>query len=473
MKMRLSLLMMLMVLLTINHVMAQNVVKRKAIVVKKEQPLEINKAFKNDIIIPAQFYMLAGVQNDLFVEPFIKRWKPFDEVVRFGGNGNYLRRLERVASIKNPVDGAKITLNLISLNNFDTLKTLQSTILVGKPGIGNDTVAVSIIGDSFTNGAFFKDAFLVQNYVPKVKLIGLRDVVDLKGQFDEGRGGWTLDKYFNVTTKPDDSYNGFWQPEGDFKYWGSTHFWKLANQIRLKPDSNYSSLDVYFVGRFNTQSQLFDSQTGYKINPQNNDVMFDNSLGYFVKYQNNKWNKVAYKDFVWSFNYAKYLMMWKLKAPQILAEFLGLNDFRDAADPAKINFTKWNAQLIALKNSYLKAVPNGKFVVMIPSSTCGILDNEAGDFTLKQNACMWELRKNIIQNFDKREKESIYVVDAGIAIDGLNGYNLSADSALTKPFASYIGTNIIKVQAKNPHPYANYATMGISLAAFVQRFREP
>ena len=459
----------LIVFITVNSAVAQNV---KTANLSKKQSNIVDLIFKNEIVVPAQFYMLAGVQNDLFVEPIIKRWKPNDEVVRFGGNANYLRRLQRVASIKNPTDSAKITFNLINLNNFDTLKSVKSTLLVGKPGIGNDTVAVSIIGDSFTNGAFFKDALLVKNYIPKIKLIGLRDVADVKNQFDEGRGGWTLDRFFQVSYKRTDSYNGFWQPEGDVKYWGSTHFWELANAIRLKPESNYSLEETYYVGRFNTQSRLFDSKTGYKINPQNNDMMFDNSLGYYVKFSAGEWVKVAYDDFIWSFNYAKYLAIWKLKSPEILAEFLGLNDFRSALDPAKINFSKWNTQLIILKNSYIKAVPNGKFVVMIPASTCGILDNQAGDFTLKQNACMWELRKNIIQNFDKREKENIYIVDAGIAIDGLNGYDLSTDSTFTKPFASYLGSDSITVQVKNPHPYANYSTMGISLAAFIQRFRK-
>jgi hypothetical protein len=51
---------------------------------------------------------------------------------------------------------------------------------------------------------------------------------------------------------------------------------------------------------------------------------------------------------------------------------------------------------------------------MIPSSTCVILDKLAGDFATKQNACMCELRRNIIKNFDGRETECIYIVDSAI-----------------------------------------------------------
>lgn len=199
--------------------------------------------------------------------------------------------------------------------------------------------------------------------------------------------------------------------------------------------------------------------------------MFNNSLDTYVRYDGKKWQEVRYEDFIWDFDYGKYLLMWHFKAPSILAEFLGLNDFRSEADPSKINFTKWNVQIEMLAASYFKAVPGGKFVLMIPSSTCGILDNEAGDFTPKQNACMWEHRRNIIEKFDGRETENIFVVDAAIAIDNLNGSDFTTDSVYTRPYSEYRGIEKIQVQKGNPHPYSNYPNMGISLAGFIQKYR--
>lgn len=46
-----------------------------------------------------------------------------------------------------------------------------------------------------------------------------------------------------------------------------------------------------------------------------------------------------------------------------------------------------------MKESYYKAVPDGKFIILIPCTTCGSLNNIRGDFTLRQNAAMWQLRK--------------------------------------------------------------------------------
>ena len=101
-------------------------------------------------------------------------------------------------------------------------------------------------------------------------------------------------------------------------------------------------------------------------------------------------------------------------------------------------------------------MPDGKFIILIPCTTCGSLNNIRGDFTLRQNASMWQLRKNIIDTFDGRESEGYYVVDIGITIDNEKGYNRNRDG----------------IQTGNPHPYPNYPTMGIPLAAFIQYYRE-
>lgn len=429
--------------------------------------------FVNDICLPSKLFMLSGVQNDIFVEPIIKRWRPYNDVVRFSGTVQYQRRLQRVASINNPEDGTKITLSLINLDKFDTLKSVTSEIVVGKTGVGDDTVYVSIIGDSFTNGAFFKDALITKGYVPNIRLVGLRDALECPGQFDEGRGGWTLSDYFKVSTDRENSYNGFWQPNGSGKYWGATAFWKLANEIRLNPKGNRTFNESYFTGRFKTQSLLFDANTGYKISPQPNDLMFDNTKDCYVKYNGIKWIQAAYDDYSWSFNYEKYLTMWKLPKPSTLVEFLGSNDFGSTkGDPSLIDFTQWNNQIMALAASYFKAVPGGKFVLLIPGSASGTLDNASGDFTTRDNACMWELRRNIIENFDRKESDNIYVVDTGVSIDNLFGFKRTTEPAYTKPYSEYSGTETIAVQTGNGHPYPNYPNMGVSLAAFIQKYRQ-
>lgn len=430
------------------------------------------QSFENDICLPSKLYMLSDTQNDIFTEPLIKRWRPHNDVVRFTGTATYQRRLQRVASLNEPEENTTVILNLVNQDEFKTIKSITSTIVVGEKGIGDQSISVSIIGDSFTHGAFFKNALLVEDYVPNIKMIGLREVKGFPEQFDEGRGGWTLARYCTVSNNRTQAYNGFWQPDGSYKYWGSTDFWLLVKEIQSNPQGGWTFGEKYNTSRFESKAALYDDKNGYKLKPNVDDIMYDNEKDQYVRFDGSKWKRIENEKLSWSFNYEKYLLMWQLERPLILVEFLGLNDFRSAPNPTNIDFTSWNNQMEKVVSSYLRAVPDGKFVLMIPSSTCGILDNKAGDFTTKQNACMWELRRNIIEKFDNREEENIYIVDSGIAIDNMNGTRFLTDSIYTLPYASYSGKDRIAVQTGNPHPYSNYPTMGISLAAFIQKYRE-
>jgi hypothetical protein len=75
---------------------------------------KIRPSFKNDICLAAKLYMLSEVQNNVFIEPLIKRWKPYNDVLRFSGTARYQRRLQRFAIIGEPEEGATVSLSLIN-----------------------------------------------------------------------------------------------------------------------------------------------------------------------------------------------------------------------------------------------------------------------------------------------------------------------------------------------------------------------
>lgn len=407
--------------------------------------------FRNDICIPGKLYMLSDARNDIFVEALIKRWRPYDDYVRFSGDCIFSRKLDRMASIDTPKNGTHLKIELVNSDEFETIKEDTLSICVGKRGVGTGEVTIQILGDSFVNGAFFKDALLVKNYVPGAKLIGLRNIKNVEGQYDEGRGGWTVKKYFEIPKGERISYQGYMQPVGEYKYWGSCEFWKNCHKVingTLK-DTEV----VYDCGRYDKCAMRFDTETGYLINPKKNDLMYDNLRGSYMAYTGKRWKSVEVNEEEWTFNFGKYLNMWNLEAPKFFAQMLGLNDYRDSLTA---DYREWNEKIAEMKESYYKAVPDGKFIILIPCSTCGSLNNIRGDFTLRQNAAMWRLRKNIIDTFDGREEEGYYLVDVAITIDNEKGYNLNGDG----------------LQTGNPHPYPNYPTMGIPIAAFIQYYRE-
>jgi len=115
------------------------------------------KPFTNDIALPSQLYMLSNERNEMYVKPCIKRWRPYDDFVRFtmpSKGGKFLRHLTHVVTLDKPVDGVEVTVSLVNGDEFETVKEIKTTLRVGESGKGGTDVYAQIVGDSFTHGAF-------------------------------------------------------------------------------------------------------------------------------------------------------------------------------------------------------------------------------------------------------------------------------------------------------------------------------
>ena len=430
-------------------------------------PVAAQKPFVNDICLPSHLYMLPDMQNNVFVQPLIKRWRPYNDFVRFSANTKqcrFLRRLSRVATIDKPVDGAVLTTELVNGDEFETVKRVRSTLRVPQAGVGKGDVYAQIVGDSVTHGQFFRHALMETNWVPRLHLVGLLKCGN--GQYNEGRGGWTLDSYFSVPKKEALSYHGFMQP-AEGRYWGSRAFWKMAWKCYRKTQPK-GFQPTYSCARYDDCVKRFDENTGILLKPEAGDVQFDNDANTMVRYDGKAWRPVAEDGLNWGFDYGKYLAMWNLKKPQFLFVMLGINDF---VNNINADYSQWEQQINTFRKSYLAACPGGRFVICIPFSACGSVDNSAGQFTPYWNASIWRFRNWLIKTFDRREKEGCWLLDLGIGTDNEYGYNLSK-GAETIPYAGYKGEERLRVQTGNPHPYPNYPDMGIPLAAFIQYYRD-
>lgn len=407
----------------------------------------------NALALPSEIYILSDQQTDLYTQPFVRRWHPDTEYVRVKGNCDFVRRLPQVTTISHATDGTQLHFSLIEGDGFTTTDCDSLTIRVGQiDPTRTSTVTVQIVGDSYVQGAFYKAALIDSAYVSGIRTVGLRKVIDGGDNFDEGRGGWRLSTYFTISKGPNTPYAGFMQPQGDMRYIGATAFWRNCHRVMSGELSDFESR--YQCGRYEHLASQFDPKTGRKLNPKKHDLMYDNDTEAYILFDGRRWRTCTDIDeSTWDFDYGKYLKIWDIPSPDFLFETLGLNDFRSALEA---DYTQWDAQLTRMKESYLKAVPGGKFIIVIPCSTCGSLQNRRGDFTLRENACMWEFRRHLIDTFDHRTAEGYWIVDMGITIDNDGGYRTDHEG----------------LQTGNPHPYPNYPTMGRPLAAFIQYHRK-
>jgi len=443
------------------------------------------KPFTNDIALPSQLYMLKGVRNEVFVHPFLKRWRPYDDFVRFelkgGDRTAFLRRLSSVATVTNPVEGAKLEVSLVNGDEFETVKTLSPVLRAATPGVGDADVYAQIVGDSLTHGGFYRGALVDSGYVPKLHLVGLRRLTRAEGkpaQYYEGRGGWRLDSYFTVPKGERTSYHGFMQPK-DGRYWGDTSFWKMCWRcVRKTQPKGFQP--TYSCEEFGDAAAHFDEQTGFLKAPQAGDVQFDAEKKQMVRWDGSTWQPVDEKSLDFGFDYGKYLAMWGIRAPQFLFVYLGCNDFYTSG--LTDDFQAWKKMITTFKESYAAAVPNGKFVVALQVSSVGLDDNKAGEFAAKVHASLWRFRDWAIKTFDNREAEGWYLLDGGICMDNDHGFALVPPTdPLTETFAKspkdpYLKVrddSPLRVQMYNPHAYSNYPVMGVPFAAFIQYHRGP
>lgn len=421
----------------------------------------------NDIVMPSKHYVLSGVQSDFFADAIMKRWRPYHEDVRFSGSAPFLRRLHRVASIKNATDGQTVITSLISRNDFLTKKEITTTLKVATPGTGEEEVKLQFLGDSWTYGGWYADA--LANYCPNVRLIGTRRAG--AGNYNEGRGGWLLVNYMMRQDLPT-RHNSFCQPSASGKYyWGSTGFWLNAWSVQ-KGTAGSGSEPTYSTGRYVEYLDWFDDSTGLKLEPSSGDIMYFTEELKYKEYDGEEWTEINYSVYTWAFNYPKYLEMYQLDTPDMLFVNLGINDWIGNNSPEEIDFSTWNSNMELLAASYLQAAPEGKLVICIPMSATGRMDNDSAFYTARRNAAMWMLRKNIIEHFDNREAEQIYILDTGVSIDGEHGNAESTNVELKKPFAGYTGDRSILIDTNQPHPIPNYPASGITAAAFIQYHRQ-
>lgn len=402
----------------------------------------------SDLCLPSALYVMRGVTDTLWAQAAQSLYGRSQAVVRWSGSCAFTERRPQRAVIASAKEGDTLRADLVSTVSFDTLRSCRTVLHVADT-TGSGTVSVQILGDSYVQGAFFRDALISRRMVPGLRMIGLRRVEGTDDQYDEGRGGWTVQRYFEVRHDSLASHSPIMQPPGEQRYWGATAFWQNAHRAQ---EATAPFETRYACGRFTACLPRFSETTGLLLKPRRGDMMWDSKASRYVIYNGRRWKPTTTDESLWAVDYGKYLAMWGLERPQILMETLGLNDYRDSLTA---DYTLWNSRLEALRRSYQEAVPGGVFVVVVPCSSCGSMDNRRGDFTLRQDAAMWLLRRNIMQHFDGRERSQVYVLDMGLHIGSETGYRRDRDG----------------LQTGNPHPYVAYPAMSVGVAAFVQYIR--
>jgi hypothetical protein len=322
------------------------------------------------------------------------------------------------------------------------------------------TTALKIlnIGDSYTyNSAWVNN--LIAGAGTGLTFLGIRKSHSSTGNvLCEGRGGYSMSDHTTLH-KMVDRFSPFMQPSGAYKYFGVTGFWILVNSG--SPD--------YEHGDYATAvKSLFDPATGYLIAPNTNDVVYDNTLALFKYWDGSAWQTISEGTLNFSFNFAKYRTTWGIAQPDVIHFHDGTNTFYSSSETEILaSWGAWKTKMDLIISSIHADSPDCKVIVAIPNASGrqGLFGSAVFE---RANRAYFIHKSKIIQTYDQREAEDIFVLDYYSSIDREFAFANTEE----KPFEEYSGTERELYKADPTHLGPDgWTQMGNLYYGIIQSFR--
>ena len=408
-----------------------------------------------EIVMPSIVYTTKGVQNSIYHKNYCNFLTDNFLVASYrnyaAAKWEYLDRCFRTT------DGSQtIEMRLYCKSPFKLLNGVSVQSVVGDPATDNGVVNVLCIGDSFTyDGRYLQQ---IADICPNINLVGMRKPAQ-NIQSDsircEGRGGWTLEEYTepfaDLTPSHMQPFSPFIQADG-YNYYGATPFWAAI----VNGTSQYG----YGTNGFDDYKSWFGAD-GYKLNPSVNDLMYDGTS--FKYWDGTSWTALSTAP-TFTFDFAKYISIWQIPAPDMVFVFLGKNDFHSGVadwDAFKANLDS----LIASIHSYDSNIIIG---VCTPTTADEAANNSDNVNKWLAHMNMWNARKLMIKNYDNLSTSRVFIVDTGTTLDPDYGFVLEE----RPPFAFYEGNERELFATNGVHPSgAGYKQIGTCIAGFIQAKR--
>lgn len=367
-----------------------------------------------------------------------------------------------------------------NLSDFDlhaTLVTPQSTVTAKThveivPQTVTTPSRLLAIGDSLTR---------MGDYLTQVETI-LKDVetvgtITYPGETiaREGRGGWTLKKYFTYIDNPTYLDSPFLFPtsvSGE-QYKGNTLDWQKICKAHPS-DKTYGGLQKIARGWKDTGDYLYDEK-GYFKNPTLGDVMVDPTLPEgqrWIIFDGEKWAPMALQPTRFEFNFKKYMARFGIAyptgSPTHVSILLGANDFGTFDTlmdmPGYLNYMQ------TLIDSIHAYDPNIKIIICTP--TLGpnlniITEDIPMYFRYDRNIKLATYYLLQVYDHPRKRAQNIYIAPLTLTLDTGTGYNYKTVTFLEN------GSFLHKTSAANTlHPNSlGHQQMGNTLASVLQKSR--
>lgn len=406
--------------------------------------------YDNKIDSPLKQHFLSTIENNIYLAEFQKRTLQANPLKTEPAIGQVINNFIRAT---NPAIGTYAVNNQLMDLDYNVVDEKDFSIVVTNLS-KTSSVNLLCIGDSYTDiNTYVKE---ISAQLPNINHIGMCKTVAGTDVKREGRSGYSLHQYVNdIGVGTDFYFTPFRQPIAPYTYYGNTAFWKIVYD-QSGPSYGYLTF-VPWVTTLNINS------AGVRATPNVNDVMYFTLDSVFKVWSGSAWNVISQATLNFSINITKYRSTWSIPTPNVVTILLGMNDFRyETPNAVNNNFPAWKSNMDLLIAGFKADNANVKFII----ATC----NSVQDYFRggEGNAALWEVYKNIIEAYDNRESENIFISDTKSAVDRVYGFwgsNEKPFSAFSQTEKTWLGTNDIHCSD------AGMKQIGQKLAATVQYVR--
>ena len=322
------------------------------------------------------------------------------------------------------------------------------------------------IGDSLTRAGVYLSR--IKEQLPNVTIYGTREYYDDGLPAREGRGGWTLDNYFNNICSSLDSPFLFPKDVPAENYKGNAQNWR---KICYESPSNHAYKGFQKLAKdFGTFDSFLYDKKGYYKYPKVGDVMCDPDMKYgskWVKWNGAKWEAMATPT-EFEFNFEKYIKanknVFTNGDPTHVSILLGANEFGFNKHIEKAD--EFVAQIQAMINSIHAYNPNINIILCLPTlgpNTSMVTSTNNKPFYQGYDVRVKYATSKLLEAFDTPEMENqkVYICAMTDTLDTSKGFNYVEKKGVTD-----VDNSI------HPSNQFGQLQMGDSLAAVIQATRQ-
>ena len=466
-------------LLATDLVTAQNISSVTEISAEESnESIDYSKYITDDLLLPRNLYILKGNNTEERLNIFYKNalltlsstynvstYSPY-------GSSVYGRWLYKSSSSNLSIPTEPFGLSMIAKTENGFVSKSSTVEIVDTSN--NTPIRLLPIGDSLTRAGVYLAQ--IESKLPNITFLGTRSYPADGIPTREGRGGWTLEKYFTCINSAElDSPFMFPTTVSGARYKGNTRDWKAI--CYEKPnDAAYNGFQK-LARSWKDEGEFLYDKNGYYKYPTIGDVMVDPSLpigAQWIEWNGFYWQTMPNQPVEFEFNFTKYIERHQAAftegTPTHVSILLGANEFGFNKEIDKVDL--FIERLNTMIDSIHTFDPNIKIILCTPAvaPNASMVTSSKKDFYSEYDLRIKYVTSRLLKAFDTDEALSrqIYIAPMTLTLDSNTGYDYIEKDEIVNGISSKVVdvTNSI-------HPSNAYGQlqMGDTLAAVLQKYR--